>query len=85
MTELYEHILATGRPVEALALNAGIGAGGAFASGTELSDELRLIDLNVRSTAHNASKSFVQSFALAIRDELRDTGIMHRRMAEPRR
>jgi uncharacterized protein len=108
--ELYRHIRNTGRPVDALALNAGIGAGGAFATETELADELKLIDLNVRSTVHlcklvvadmverdegrilftssiaatmpgpfqavyNASKSFVQSFALAIRNELKDTGI----------
>jgi uncharacterized protein len=100
----------TGRSVDALALNAGIGAGGAFATETDLADELKLIDLNVRSTVHlcklvvadmverdegrilftssvastmpgalqavyNASKSFVQSFSLAIRNELKDTGI----------
>jgi short-subunit dehydrogenase len=102
------------RPVDALALNAGIGAGGAFVSDevkeTYLQDELKLIDLNVRSTVHiaklllpnmvergrgrvlftssiastmpgsfqavyNASKSFVQSFALALRSELKDTGV----------
>ncbi|HEY8809164.1 MAG TPA: SDR family NAD(P)-dependent oxidoreductase [Solirubrobacterales bacterium] len=108
--ELYRHISNTGRPVDALALNAGIGAGGAFATETSLEDELRLIDLNVRSTVHlcklvladmverdagrilitssiastmpgafqavyNASKSFDQSFALAIRNELKDTGV----------
>jgi uncharacterized protein len=108
--ELYRHIHGAGRPVEALALNAGIGAGGAFATETDLADELKLIDLNVRGTVHlcklvvadmverdegrilftssiastmpgsfqavyNASKSFVQSFALAIRNELKDTGI----------
>jgi short-subunit dehydrogenase len=38
--ELYSHIANSGRPVEALALNAGIGAGGAFATETELADEL---------------------------------------------
>jgi uncharacterized protein len=108
--ELYARIRDAGRPVDALALNAGVGAGGDFATGTDLSKELRLIDLNVRSTVHlckcvladmverdtgrilftssiastmpgsfqavyNASKSFVQSFALAIRNELKDTGI----------
>jgi len=108
--ELYRRIGNVGRPVDALVLNAGIGAGGAFATETELTDELRVIDLNVRSTVHlcklvlpdmvgrdegrilftssiastmpgpfqavyNASKSFVQSFALAIRNELKDTGI----------
>jgi short-subunit dehydrogenase len=105
---LYRHL--GGRPVDALALNAGIGAGGAFATGTDLQDELKLIDLNVRSTVHlakhvvadmvardegrilftssiastmpgafqavyNASKSFVQSFALALRNELKDTNV----------
>jgi uncharacterized protein len=108
--ELYRHIQNTGRPVDVIALNAGVGAGGAFATETDLADELNLIDLNVRSTVHlcklvvadmverdagrilftssiaatmpgafqavyNASKSFVQSFALAIRNELKDTGI----------
>jgi short-subunit dehydrogenase len=108
--ELYRHIQNSGRPVDVLALNAGIGAGGAFATETELADELKLIDLNVRSTVHlcklvvadmverdagrilitssiastmpgpfqavyNASKSFVQSFALAIRNELKDTDV----------
>jgi short-subunit dehydrogenase len=108
--ELYGRITAAGRPVDALALNAGVGAGGAFATDTTLADELRIIDLNVRSTVHlakhvigdmvrrdqgrvlftssiastmpgafqavyNASKSFVQSFALALRNELEDTGV----------
>lgn len=108
--ELYRHIQNSGRPVDAIALNAGIGAGGAFATETVLSDELKLIDLNVRGTVHlckllvadmverdagrilftssiaatmpgpfqavyNASKSFVQSFALALRNELKDTGV----------
>jgi short-subunit dehydrogenase len=111
--ELYARIKATG-PVAALALNAGIGAGGAFAGPgddrTSLEQELEIVDLNVRSTVHlakhvigdmvardegrvlftssiaatmpgafqavyNASKSFVQSFALAIRNELKDTNV----------
>jgi short-subunit dehydrogenase len=111
---LYERIKQTGRPVAALALNAGIGAGGSFAGPdgdrTDLAQELAIIDLNVRSTVHlakhvvgdmvardegrvlftssiastmpgsfqavyNASKSFVQSFALALRNELKDTSV----------
>ncbi len=107
---LYERIRANARPLDAIALNAGIGAGGDFARETVLRKELRLIDLNVRSTVHlcklavqdmvardkgrilftssiastmpgsfhavyNASKSFVQSFALALRNELKDTGV----------
>jgi short-subunit dehydrogenase len=106
--ELYGRI--RGRKVDAIALNAGVGAGGAFATDTDLQDELKLIDLNVRSTVHlakhvvrdmvardegrilftssiastmpgpfqavyNASKSFVQSFALALRNELKDTNV----------
>src|SRR3954470_13805093 len=98
------------RPVDALALNAGVGAGGAFVGDTELEDELRIVDLNCRSTVHlaklvlrdmvargegrvlitssiastmpgsfqavyNASKSFDQSFALALRNELKETGV----------
>ena len=108
--QLYEQVSKSGRPVDALALNAGVGAGGAFATETDLDKELRLIDLNVRSTVHlcklvladmvardagrvlitssiaatmpgsfqavyNASKSFDQSFALAIRNELKDTEV----------
>lgn len=107
---LYQRATMSGRHVDVLALNAGIGAGGAFATETDLSQELRLIDLNVRSTVHlcklvladmvtrdagrilitssvastmpgafqavyNASKSFDQSFALAIRNELKDTEV----------
>jgi uncharacterized protein len=108
--ELWSRVTATGRPLAAAALNAGRGAGGAFAGGTDLRDELEIVDLNVRSTVHlakhvslhmtergagrilftssiastmpgtyqavyNASKSFVQSFALALRQELQDTGV----------
>ena len=107
---LYAEVTRDGRKVDALALNAGVGAGGDFARHTSLDKELRLIDLNVRSTVHlaklglrdmvarnegrvlftssiastmpgsyqavyNASKSFVQSFALALQDELRDTEV----------
>jgi short-subunit dehydrogenase len=108
--DLWARVTEAGRPLDAAALNAGIGAGGAFATDTELADELKLIDLNVRSTIHlakyvvkdmverdsgrilftssigatmpgafhavyNASKSFVQSFALALREELKETDV----------
>jgi uncharacterized protein len=108
--ELHRKVAAAGRPLSALALNAGRGAGGAFATETKLDDELEIVDLNVRSTVHlaklelpamverdegrvlftssvaatmpgpfqavyNASKSFVQSFALALRNELKDTEV----------
>jgi short-subunit dehydrogenase len=107
--ELYAAITATGRPVDAAALNAGVGQGGAFLD-TELADELDIIDLNITSTVrlakrllrdmavrdegrilitssiastmpgsfqavYNASKSFLQSFAEALQNELQNTGI----------
>jgi uncharacterized protein len=107
---LYAYLRNLGRPVEAIALNAGRGAGGDFTTETELRDELNIIDVNVTSTVHlakrvlpdmvargdgkvlftssiasqmpgayqavyNASKSFVQSFAEAVRNELKDTGV----------
>jgi uncharacterized protein len=46
-------IAAAGRPVDAAALNAGIGVGGRF-DRTDLDADLRLVDLNVRSTVHLA-------------------------------
>jgi uncharacterized protein len=108
--QLYGRITAAGRPVAAIALNAGIGMGGAFATRTDLEQELAIVDLNCRSTVHlaklvvrdmvarnegrmlftssiastmpgsfqavyNASKSFVQSFAVALREELKDTDV----------
>jgi uncharacterized protein len=48
---LYEAVMATGRPVDAAVLNAGIGRGGAFAD-ADLADLLGVVDLNVRSTVH---------------------------------
>jgi short-subunit dehydrogenase len=98
-----------GRPVDALLLNAGVGTGGAFTD-VGLEDDLRVIDLNVRSVVHlaklivprmvergegrvlvtasiaaglpgvfqstyNASKAFDLSFALALREELKDSGV----------
>jgi short-subunit dehydrogenase len=108
--QLCAAILESGRDVDALVLNAGRGAGGDFAHGTELADELNVIDVNITSTVHltkrvlpdmvvrntgrvlftssiaatmpgsyqavyNASKSFVQSFAEALREELEETGV----------
>jgi short-subunit dehydrogenase len=107
---LHERIRAAASSVDAIALNAGIGMGGDFATQTDLAQELQIVDLNCRSTVHlaklvvrdmvaagsgrmlltssiastmpgsfqavyNASKSFVQSFALALRNELKDTGV----------
>ena len=106
---LVREIEATGRPIDAIAINAGVGVGGPFLE-TELDDELNLIALNVTSSVHlakhvlrgmvdrgsgrvlftasiaaqmpapfeavyGASKAFVHSFAEALRNELKDTGV----------
>lgn len=51
---LYGRIAAIGRPVDAIALNAGFGVGGGSFLQTALEDHLRLIDLNVHGTVHLA-------------------------------
>jgi short-subunit dehydrogenase len=108
--KLYAHIRSMGHPLEAIAINAGVGVGGASFDKTDLAEELNLIALNVTSTVHltkrilpdmiaaghgrilftssiaalmpgpfesvySASKAFVQSFAEAIRQEVKDKGI----------
>lgn len=108
--KVWQAIRHDGRPVAALALNAGVGLGGDFTHDQDLGDALRLVRLNVKSTVHlakrvlpqmaargdgkilftssiasespgpyqalyNASKSFVQSFAEALADGLRDSGV----------
>ena len=50
---LHAAIRDAGRPVDALAINAGIGTSGPFVDG-DLADHLRLIDLNVRGAVHLA-------------------------------
>ncbi|SNR61401.1 SDR family NAD(P)-dependent oxidoreductase [Blastococcus mobilis] len=98
-----------GRPLDAAALNAGVGVGGAFLE-TSLDAEIALVELNCIGTMHlakrvaqdmadrgagrilftssvasqapqpfqavyGASKAFVQSLALALREELSDRGV----------
>lgn len=53
---LYNQIKATGRPVDAIANNAGVGVGGDFTRETDLKDELNLINLNVVSSVHLAKR-----------------------------
>jgi uncharacterized protein len=53
--QLVSQVAATGRPVEALALNAGVGSGGPFDE-TDLRKELEVIAVNVTSTVHLAKR-----------------------------
>jgi uncharacterized protein len=50
---LWAEVTGLGRPLDAAALNAGVGRGGPFLE-TELEDEFDVIDLNVRSSVHLA-------------------------------
>lgn len=47
---------ALGRPIAVAVINAGIGIGGAPFWGTELDEELKLIDVNVTSVVHLAKR-----------------------------
>ena len=107
---LWAAVAAAGRPLDAVALNAGIGVNGDFTRDIPLEDDLRLIAVNVTAVVHlakrilpgmvergagrvlitssvaatmpgpyyatyAASKAFLQSFAQAVRFELKDTGV----------
>src|SRR4051794_33863625 len=107
---LYSTVIGTGRSLNAAALNAGVGLGGPFVE-NDLTAELEMIDLNVKSTVHlakrvladmvarnegrvlitssiastmpgsfqavyNGTKSFLQSFAEAVANELKDTDVV---------
>jgi short-subunit dehydrogenase len=50
--ELFDTIQSMGCPVDAIAINAGVGVSGDFASETDLDAELNLINLNVTSSVH---------------------------------
>lgn len=50
--QLYKKVQELGRPVDVLAVNAGVGVGGDFARETDLKAELNLIQLNVTSAVH---------------------------------
>ena len=109
--QLIDKIQSGGRPVDAIAINAGVGVGGDFVNGTDLDEELNMINLNVVSTVHlakhvlkdmvargsghvlftasvasimpapfeavyGATKAFIFSFSEALRNELKDTGVV---------
>jgi short-subunit dehydrogenase len=53
---LWAQIAQAGRPVDAIALNAGVGVGGDFTRDTDLKAELDMIALNVNSSVHLAKR-----------------------------
>lgn len=54
--KLWSEIKATARPIDAIAINAGVGVGGDFARETDLKEELNMIQLNVTSVVHLAKR-----------------------------
>lgn len=108
--EFYAKLKDLNRPIDAIAMNAGVGVGGCSFVKSDLEAEINLINLNITSTVHltkrvlkdlvqqgygrmlftssvaasmpgpyesvySASKAFVQSFAEAIRAEVKDFGV----------
>jgi short-subunit dehydrogenase len=108
--KLYARIEKSGRDLDAIALNAGVGVSGEFIN-TDLKRELKMLGLNVASYVHltklvlpqmvkrgrgrilftssiaatapgpyyavyAATKAFIQSFAEAIRHEVKDHGVV---------
>ena len=53
VTRFWSEVEAVGRPVDAIAINAGIGVGGLFWE-TSLEEEMRLVRTNVEGTVHLA-------------------------------
>ncbi len=54
--QLWRAVEQSGRPLDAAAINAGVGAYGDFARESSLDEELKLIDLNVKGTTHLAKR-----------------------------
>ncbi|MET7320577.1 SDR family NAD(P)-dependent oxidoreductase [Streptomyces sp. NPDC005549] len=53
---LWKQVQEIGRPLDVAVLNAGRSIGGAFATDTDLDDELKLIALNVNAVVHLAKR-----------------------------
>jgi short-subunit dehydrogenase len=54
---LWKATIELGRPLEVAVLNAGVGVGGAFAD-VDLTEDIKLIDLNIKSVVHLAKRSW---------------------------
>jgi len=62
---VWAHVVATGRPLAAAALNAGVGNAGAFVD-TALDADLEVIALNVTSTVHLAKRVLADMVARGV-------------------
>jgi len=67
--QLCAAIASAGRPVEAIAINAGVGVGGDFVRETSLEAELNLLSLNVISTVHLAKRVLPSMVARGRREQ----------------
>lgn len=54
--KFHNELKSAGRPLEIVALNAGLGVGGDFTRETDLEQELEIINVNVTSTVHLAKR-----------------------------
>lgn len=54
--QFYSELKSARRPIEVIAINAGVGVGGDFARETDLREELNIINLNVTSSVHLAKR-----------------------------
>ena len=79
---LWKAVQSAGRPLDAAAINAGVGVGGLFAQ-TDLEQEINLVRLNVESTVHIA-KRVVQQMVGQRRGRILITSSIAGEMVAPR-
>lgn len=80
--QFWSQVEATGRPVDAVAINAGVGVGGLFAE-TSLEEEINLVRLNVEGTIHLA-KHVVKHMAALGQGRILFTASIASEMVAPR-
>ncbi len=80
--EFWQAVEGEGRPVDAIAINAGVGVGGLFTE-TDLNDEINLVRLNVEGTLH-VTKRAVQHMVRNGKGRILITASIASEMVAPR-